>query len=93
MLSKLQLQNFCLVGQGSDACRFLADDDVQGTIQYFCLKQNKDQKKIINDKVSAYFKECRKKGKDPTSEGHPLGDNCAGYPVLRNIEQGYDQKP
>jgi hypothetical protein len=51
-----------------------------------------DQKRDkIDQSVQKYYEECKKMGVDPHSQGSPLGDNCAGYPLLRHIEQGYDK--
>ena len=91
MLSKKQLKDVCLYDDATHRkCRFLAIDE-NGSNKYFCLKLS-SQAKDINQEVDEYIKHCRKKGKDPYAENLPLGNNCKGYPVLRDLEQGYDKK-
>jgi hypothetical protein len=90
-LSLAQLKDVCLLHrQDYKRCRYLAQDDMDGS-KWYCLK--KTVKKVeIDDETDEYVKECRKKNLDPRQQPIPLGDNCAGYPVLKHIDQGYDQK-
>ena len=81
-LSRKQVEDICLLGKGSACCRYLASDD---TISYkfHCLKHKSELKKKIDDVIN---KSAGSKDKDKI----PVGNNCQGYPVLKNIEQGYD---
>jgi hypothetical protein len=45
----------------------------------------------IDEEIEDYLDEMRKLNRDPYKDNLPLGDNCGGYIVLRNIEQGYDK--
>lgn len=93
MLSLKQLKDVCLVNDNSsDKCRYLAQDENDYT-KYYCVKKMASKAHEIDAELDDYVKNLRQKGKDPTKENVPLGDNCAGYPLLRNIEQGYDVKP
>lgn len=90
MLSKLQLQNVCMVYGGSDKCMFLMEDDLQYGV-FHCMKHRPVQKAKIEKQVKQFLVDCKKKGVDPMQQGVALGDNCSGYPVLKHKEQGYDQ--
>jgi hypothetical protein len=68
----------------------LAQDEMDWR-KWYCHKKISARKKKIDQTVSAYIEKCKKSGLDPHSQGVPLGDNCEGYPVLRHIQQGYDQ--
>lgn len=93
MLSKLQLQNVCLLHSGnSDTCVYLAHDDMDYS-KYCCMKMRKLEKDKIDKKAEDFVRQCKKKGMDPYDQGVPLGDNCKGYPLLKFITQGYDIKP
>jgi len=90
-LSLKQLQDVCLLYvNDSRKCKYLAEDDSDKNLHY-CLK--KSSKKIeIDDESVDLLNDLKKKGINPHSQGMPLGDNCPGYPILRYIKQGYDQK-
>lgn len=90
MLSLKQLRDVCLTGQGSKQCRYLRPDD-QDYQKYYCMKKKPTDRRKIDTKVSEYLHDCKKRSLDPDAQGHPLGDNCEGYPVLKYIEQGYDK--
>ena len=91
MLSKLQLENICMCNaKDSRTCKYLADDDVVFG-RYYCFKQRPVEKANIDTILNKYIKDCESKGTDPFDSNIPLGDNCAGYPVLKYIEQGYDK--
>ena len=90
MLSKKQLQDVCLLYSGDTRrCRFLTQDESDYS-KWHCLKLT-SRKNDIDVEVSEFIKECRRKGQDPLKSNLPLGDNCGGYPVMKNIEQGYDK--
>ena len=89
-LSKKQLADVCMCFAGADMCRFLIQDDTDYS-KWNCLKKRPIEKKKIDDKIDQFVAECRKNSLDPTKQGVPLGDGCQGYPLLKNIEQGYDK--
>ena len=92
MLSKKQLTDVCLAfSRSHKCCRYLAQDETEYG-KYYCMK--KSPKKVqIDVEIEDFIRDAKKKGKDPKKDNLPLGDNCGGYPILRHIEQGYDQKP
>lgn len=90
MLSRKHLQDVCLLYSGdARRCRFATQDESDYS-KWYCLKLT-SRRKDIDVEVADFIKESRRKGQDPTKANLPLGDNCAGYPVLRSIEQGYDK--
>jgi len=90
MLSLQQLADVCLANDsGSNRCRFLHQDPSE-LAKFFCLKMS-PKAKIIEQSVSDFIVDKKRRGQDPYAENMPLGDNCEGYPVMRNILQGYDQ--
>lgn len=89
-LSLKQLNDVCLVNEtDSSKCRYVAQDDNVASL-WFCLK-NGSKKSEIDNQIKEHLDELKKKGIDPHGQPIPLGDNCRGYPVLRYIQQGYDQ--
>jgi hypothetical protein len=54
------------------------------------LKKRPVEKGKIDVKIRNFERECRKNGVDPRSMNEPMGDNCSGYPYLKNVPQGYD---
>jgi hypothetical protein len=90
-LSKLQLTDQCLAFENTaDKCRYCAQDDDDWS-KYHCLKKT-SRKTTIDIEVEEFIREVRKKGGDPYKDNLPLGDNCAGYPIMKHIEQCYDVK-
>lgn len=85
MLTLKQVNDVCLRGQGSQQCRFLAEDN-NG---FYCLKKT-FRKDHINEEVDIFLERQKKNGIDPYSLGIPVGDNCSGYIFLRHANQGYD---
>jgi len=89
MLSLKQLKDVCLLDDStSDRCKYLSQDENDSS-KYFCLKLSSKGREI-DEEIESYLNDIRKRGKDPRKDNLPLSDNCPGYPVLRNIEQGYD---
>jgi len=88
-LSKKQLADVCLL-MGSKMCRYVVQDDSDYT-KYNCLKHRPVEKKKIDTKIDDFLAQCAKSSIDPLKSNVPLGDNCSGYPLLKNIEQGYDK--
>ena len=90
-LSKDQVSDVWLLGQGTQQCRYLAEDDVVRNM-FYCLKKSKDKKEKIDSEVSSLVKDLKRKGKDIDAQNIPVGNNCSGYIILKHIEQGYDVK-
>lgn len=90
-LSKNQVEDVCLLGQGVSQCRYLAEDDVNAN-EFYCLKKSKNKKEKIDVEVSLLVKDLKRKGLDVNSHNIPIGNNCRGYIILKHIEQGYDVK-
>jgi len=91
MLSLKQLEDVCLNSDAtSQKCRYICQDEVDKN-KFYCLKLSAKANKIDNE-IENYIKVISLKGRDPSDENLPLGDNCSGYPFLRHIEQGYDKK-
>lgn len=89
-LSNKQLQDVCMLYCGdSRQCRYLAEDD-DNSSKWYCLKKRKSDKDRIDQRINQFVADCARKKIDPKSQNIPLGDNCAGYPVLKIIDQGYD---
>jgi hypothetical protein len=90
MLSAKQLKDVCLLQDNTHKkCRYLSHDENDAS-KYYCMKKS-SRANEINTEVDEFVRETKKKGKDPKKQNLPLGDNCQGYPILRNIEQGYDK--
>lgn len=90
MLSLKQLNDVCLVNDGTSAkCRYLVQDDSDYT-KYYCAKKSAKAYEI-DVELNDFVREAQQKGKDPYKENIPMGDNCSGYIVLRYLEQGYDK--
>lgn len=90
-LSLKHVQDICLLGNGEKQCRYLASDDVNYD-QFHCLKHKQEIAKKIDNEVNKQ----KSKIQNPNAFSPvllPLGDNCKGYPILKNINQGYDVKP
>ena len=90
-LSKGQVSDVCLLGQGTQQCRYLAEDDVDRNM-FYCLKKSKDKKDKIDVEVSSLVKDLKRRGKDIDAQNIPVGNNCGGYIILKHVEQGYDVK-
>lgn len=92
-LTNKQLNNVCLVSGGHLQCRYLDEDlDDNDNVVYVCKKLSPDRK-IIDDELVDFMNDMKKSGQDPTTQNAPLGDNCAGFVVLKTKPQGYDVKP
>lgn len=89
MLSLKQIEHVCLGGDNTHRrCRYFSQDENDHT-KFYCLKLC-SKANDIDEEINSYLTECQKRNKNPLDENFPLGDNCAGYPILRHIEQGYD---
>jgi hypothetical protein len=90
MLSKNHLKDVCLVDSNNhNKCRYLAEDENEAG-KYHCLKKS-SKAKDIDIEVQDFLAEMQMKGKDPKRQNVPIGNNCSGYVILRNKEQGYDK--
>ena len=89
MLSKKQVADICMVGQGSDQCRYATFDTLTG--HWNCYKLRPVEKVKINKKLGEVYDKLKAMGHDPAKAGYALGDNCSGYPLLKTLEQGYDK--
>lgn len=81
-LSLKQLSDVCLLNSTdkSKSCRYLVNDELDEN-KWHCQKLRPNIKsKIDHDLFIAKHKK----------EVVASGDNCAGYPLLRHITQGYD---
>ena len=87
MLTQNQINNVCLFGQDGQ-CRYL-DQDILDFSKFICKKKS-HEKKIIDEEVEEFLKECKDKKINPTTAGQPIGDNCRGYLPLQVMPQGYD---
>lgn len=78
-LSNKHLHDVCLLRSEdkSSICRYLANDDLDSS-KWHCQKLKANAKKSIDREV------------ERSLDVVPSGDNCQGYPVLKNILQGYD---
>jgi hypothetical protein len=95
MLSLPQLQHVCLIygdtaGNMAKKCRYLKEDQTNWQ-KFHCLKLKPVEKAKIDAKLAQVLADFKKQGLNPATQTVPQGDNCAGYPVLKNIQQGYDQ--
>lgn len=86
-LTQKHVQNVCLWQQDGQ-CRFL-DQDAFDYMKFICKKKS-PEKKVIEEEVDEFLKECKDKNVNPYSAGQPIGDNCSGYLPLQVLPQGYD---
>lgn len=90
MLSLKQLQDVCLLPDYSyRRCRYLSQDENDHS-KFYCVKLT-SRKQLIDEELDDFVKDHLRKNLDPKKANVSLGDNCKGYPLLRHIEQGYDQ--
>lgn len=78
-LSSSHLQDICLLGfqDPSRTCRYLRNDELDPS-KWHCQKLLPQVKIRIDAEV------------DSADKSFPCGDNCQGFPILKNIVQGYD---
>lgn len=97
MLSKKQLQHVCLQGCGAQECRYLMYSTNGNNM--VCSKQLTKEQQARDKIVNTFIADCKKKGLQPNSVwpinmgnyvGLGNGNNCKGYPILPNTQQGYD---
>lgn len=89
MLTPKQLADVCLLYSGNvKQCRYLEEDP--SNWKFFCIKLSPNAKKKKDSTIAQFLTECQHKGIDPTKQGIAMGDNCSGYPIMKNSQQGYD---
>lgn len=88
-LSKKQLSNICMLNSGSKTCRYLYNDDIDSS-KWYCQKLRPIEKAKIDISIEDFLRDCKKRKINPKSPGMPLGNNCEGFLMLKNITQGYD---
>jgi hypothetical protein len=88
VLSKKHLDKYCLPYGAHLRCHYLAEDDNNST-KFYCLKKS-NKKTIVDKELKEVLELLKKKGNDPKKQGIPLGNNCPGYFLLKNVQQGYD---
>lgn len=78
-LSSDHLRDVCLLGFKDPAktCRYLRNDELDAS-KWHCQKLVPQIKSRIDAEVSM------------SGPSFPSGDNCQGYPILKNIVQGHD---
>lgn len=78
-LSAKHLKDVCLLGfsNKSKTCRYLRNDELDSS-KWHCQKLMPQIREKIDMEVNM------------SDSSHPSGDNCSGYPILKNIVQGYD---
>ena len=86
MLTLSQITDVCLLNDGSNECRYLAEDD-KG--KFYCIKKT-SKRSAIDKEIVEFKKEKRAAGVDPFNLDRPLGDNCSGYTFFKYKSQGYD---
>lgn len=88
MLSEKQVEDVCLAHTTTaDTCRYAFRDG----FEWFCAKCNRISKERIDEVIEDFEQDCLKNNVDPYAASMmPLGNNCAGYPFLRLVQQGYD---
>lgn len=91
MLSRLQVQNVCMAGHGDKCCRYLIEDDLDPT-KFHCNKLRPIEKTKTDNEVNDFILDCKRKKTNPSNYSKPIGNNCDGFLILHNIEQGYDIK-
>lgn len=88
-ISKKHLQNICLLNNGNKMCRYLYNDDLDSS-KWYCQKLRPIEKAKIDVSIDSFLFDCKKRKINPNNISRPLGDNCEGLLLLKNVEQGYD---
>jgi hypothetical protein len=84
-LTNKHLVEVCLLHHPdpTKTCRYLFSDELDDT-KWYCHKLRKEQSRRIDESIADIGRRARVK------MGIPCGDNCAGYPLLRHLPQGFD---
>lgn len=88
-LSQKHLNNVCLLGKGSKTCRYLYNDDLNQS-KWYCNKLRPIEKSKIDVSIDNFIFDCKKRKINPNELERPLGNNCEGFLLLKNIKQGFD---
>jgi hypothetical protein len=88
-LSKNHVKNVCLLNCGSKTCRYLHNDEFDSS-KFHCLKLRPIEKNKIDEATENFIANCKMKKINPKLIDKPIGNNCEGFLLLRNIKQGYD---
>ena len=92
MISYRHLKDVCMQNCGSKTCRYLCNDEMDPS-QWYCNKLRPIEKAKIDEYVKGFTRDCNKRKININSLNQPLGDNCEGLLLLKNIKQGYDHNP
>lgn len=87
-LSPKHLKDVCLLGHSNSffTCRYLRNDELDPS-KWHCQKLIPYLKEKTDKEIDDCFESNQRGG---FRSSFPSGDNCEGYPVLKNIVQGYD---
>lgn len=88
-LSQKQLKEVCMLNGGSKTCRYLYNDELDSS-KWYCSKLRPIEKTKIDISIDQFVFDCKKRKIDAKKVGRPMGDNCEGYLLLKNIKQGFD---
>lgn len=88
-LSQKHLKDVCMLHQGSKACRYLYNDDLDQS-KWYCNKLRPIEKAKVDVSIDSFIFDCKKRKINPNTVGRPLGNNCEGFLLLKNIKQGFD---
>jgi hypothetical protein len=89
MISQKHLLDVCMNDCGSKTCRYLYNDDLDSS-KWHCIKLKPIDKAKVDDEINSFLLDCKKRKINPKNLNRPLGDNCEGLLLLKNIKQGYD---
>jgi hypothetical protein len=86
-LTSRHLAEVCMQGchDAGLTCRYLRNDEIDES-KWYCQKLQPEIKSRIDRDVNAVLESIRR----PEKIKMPCGDNCAGYPLLKYIPQGFD---
>jgi hypothetical protein len=89
MISENHLRDVCLHNHGSKTCRYLYNDELDSS-KWHCNKLRPIEKNKIDIYIENFIKDCNKRKINPKKLSQPLGNNCEGLLVLKDVKQGYD---
>ena len=89
MISEKHLEDVCMRNCGSKTCRYLYNDDLNPN-QWNCNKLRPIEKVKIDVSLENFIRDCKKRKINPKNLSQPMGDNCEGFLIMKNIKQGYD---
>jgi len=86
-LTHLHVLNVCKLST-TQQCKYLHEDELERDV-FHCLKLS-SQRKYVEDLQNSNGSHLYQ-GTQPYTD-FSKNDNCAGYPLLRSLEVGYDKK-